>query len=263
MFDGFTKERCIAAYLFAKQVHRLCKKSGLLFTALYLKQCGLSLAKAYAGDYVPSLLPVPVSLTRSGYPRIIPAYHRRKIIRRDDEADQLVQLYLSWFSLAKVIQLAKPVSKSTFSSIVAEPKDLGTILEVCDQVKTRSRTLIRKYIPWVSTIPVEQGISWEPTWKATPNIKIPKDALYPKYWGKARKSAFCTLTYELSAFGTMLQHEHALGAFFSSGGIWRHRVRFALDPDNTRFFHDDMEWFEKWVGPKLPTFSQLDYTGYF
>ena len=75
----------------------------------------------------------------------------------------------------------------------------------------RSRTLIRLYIPWVSNIPIEQGNSWKPTWKAAPNIKVSEDALYPKYWGKLIKPTFCTLTYELSAFGTMLQHEHALG----------------------------------------------------
>lgn len=263
VFDGFTKERCIAAYLFAKQVYRLTRKSGLLFTALYLKQCGFSLAKAYAGDYQPDLLPVPVALTRSGYPNIIPAFHRKLIIRKDDRADQLVQLYLSWFSLAKTIQLARPFKRKDFESIVSLPKDLDTIMEVCDLVKTRSRALINRNLPWISTIPLYQGISWEPTWKAVPNIKIPKDALYPHYWNKAVKSGFLALTYELAAFGTMLQLEHAHGAFFSSGGLWRERIRFALDPTNTETYHKDMEWFEKWVGPKLPTFSQLDYTGFF
>lgn len=66
--------------------------------------------KAYAGDPVKGLSPFPVSLTREGYPRIIPAFHRRMIYRKDEKADLLVQLYLSWFSLAKVIQLAKPIT---------------------------------------------------------------------------------------------------------------------------------------------------------
>lgn len=33
------------------------------------------------------LLPVMVSLTRSGLPRIIPPFHRRRILRKDDRAE--------------------------------------------------------------------------------------------------------------------------------------------------------------------------------
>ena len=64
--DGVTKEHCIAIHLFTKQVLRLCKGSGMLFTALYLKQCSSSLQTFYGGIKRPhDLLPVPVSLTRS------------------------------------------------------------------------------------------------------------------------------------------------------------------------------------------------------
>jgi len=98
--DGLAKEHCIAAYLFTKTVLRLVRKSGGLFVALYLKQCASSLQLAYGGDKTPlSLLPVPVSLTRSGYPRIIPRFHRNIIFKRDERADVLVQMYLSFFSL--------------------------------------------------------------------------------------------------------------------------------------------------------------------
>lgn len=75
--DRLTKEYCIGAYLFGKQVISLVRKSGLLFTALYLKQCSSSLQAAYGGvPHVPALLPVPVSLTPKGSPRIIPSFHR-------------------------------------------------------------------------------------------------------------------------------------------------------------------------------------------
>lgn len=61
--DGLTKESCIALYLYAKSVRRLYKKSGPLFTALYLKQCASSLQMAYGGDKRPhERLPVPISL---------------------------------------------------------------------------------------------------------------------------------------------------------------------------------------------------------
>lgn len=37
VLDGLTKEHCIAVYLFEKSVMALVKRSGLLFTAMYLK----------------------------------------------------------------------------------------------------------------------------------------------------------------------------------------------------------------------------------
>lgn len=99
--DGLNKEMCIAAYLFAKQVIYLGRKSGYLHLALYLKQCNTCLMTAYGGVNRPKgSLSVPVSLTRSGYPRIIPSFHRKMILRKDDRADVLVRLYCSFFSLA-------------------------------------------------------------------------------------------------------------------------------------------------------------------
>lgn len=46
---GQTKESCLAAYLLSKKVLALKKKSGLLFLALHLKQCGSCLQKADGG----------------------------------------------------------------------------------------------------------------------------------------------------------------------------------------------------------------------
>lgn len=47
--DGLTKELCIGAYLVAKQVIQLNRRSGPLFTALYLKQAATCCKQAYAG----------------------------------------------------------------------------------------------------------------------------------------------------------------------------------------------------------------------
>lgn len=108
--DGLTKESCIALYLYAKEVRRLYTKSGPLFTALYLKQCSSSLQMAYGGDKrPPERLAVPVSLSRSGFPRIIPSFVRHKMYKRDDTADILVKCWLSLFSLARIILVAKRV----------------------------------------------------------------------------------------------------------------------------------------------------------
>lgn len=38
-------------------------------------------------------------------------------------------------------------------------------------------------------------------------------------------------------------------------------VRFALDPTNTETANKDLDCFERWVGPKLPTFEQFEYQG--
>lgn len=97
-----TKEVCLACVSFVRTVYRLRRQSGLLFTALYCKQCAVSLQRYYAGSFSKrdSLSP-PVSLTRCGLPRIIPAPIRKAIRARDDRADILVRLYLSWFGLSK------------------------------------------------------------------------------------------------------------------------------------------------------------------
>lgn len=110
---------------YTKRVLRLYRTSGPLFTALYLKQCGVALQRYYAGNRVgQEAMPVSVSLTRSGIPRIIPVRHRHCISVRDNRADYLVRLYLSWFGLCRIIELAKPVSKSTFASITEPIRDI-------------------------------------------------------------------------------------------------------------------------------------------
>lgn len=161
---GFTKELCIAAYLFSGSVVKLGRKSGWLLVALYLKQAASSLRTAYGGVKVPpALLPFPISLTRSGYPRIIPSFHRLKIGKGDDEADRLVRMYLSFFSLYKVITLAKSVNDGLFSSIVeAHPKDVArSIREYAASLGVTFPELLRRYVPDISSSPLHVGIVWE------------------------------------------------------------------------------------------------------
>lgn len=68
-------------------------------------ECASCLHRAYGVDKFPhEALPVPVSLNRSGYPTIIPAFHRKLIARKDERADTLARLYLSFFSLSKVVR---------------------------------------------------------------------------------------------------------------------------------------------------------------
>lgn len=134
---------------FTKQVRRLRKGSGLLFTALYLKQCGVALQRFYAGSPIQhESMPVAVSLTRSGLPRIIPKRHRQAIARRDDRADKLVRLYLSWFGLSRIVVLAKRISKSTFQSITTPTADVGRLKGVLGLVKVNFSRLQKRYFPY-------------------------------------------------------------------------------------------------------------------
>lgn len=71
---------------------------------------------------------MPISLTRSGCPRIIPSFHRRMIYKRDDKADLLVKLYLSFFTLSKLIKLCPKISKKTEKSITQPDQVLLVLL---------------------------------------------------------------------------------------------------------------------------------------
>nr|QVU28731.1 RNA-dependent RNA polymerase [Paris mitovirus 1] len=258
----WTKEMAILALCVARKMWAIGKKSGLLHLAHYLKQCSSSLQMAYGkGEKVkPSLLPVSISLSRSGYPTIIPAYHRKVMAEHSSRSDMLVRLYLSWFSMFKLIALAKPVSTKTFESIVKEPSDNGRILSICGELKTTFTRICGMYVPWINTIPVNQGIRWIPIWKATPNNLLWLHGQAIKVGGRLLKkstSIFTSLLYEMCAYGTLLQLEHATETLFSSGILWRNRVRYALDPMNTTFANIDLTWFEKWIGPTLPRIEHL------
>lgn len=168
--DGLTKEMCVSVYLYAKEVKRLYKASGALFLALYLKLKASSLQIAYGGDRRPhDRLPVPVSLTRSGFPRIIPSFLRRQRYKKDDKADMLVKIWLSLFNLSKIILLAKRVDFSTFASIVSPWKDPEKVVQAVNRVAETLPQFLGRYLPWVSQIPLDEGVTWEPTWKAIPN----------------------------------------------------------------------------------------------
>ncbi|TYH13103.1 hypothetical protein ES288_A06G118000v1 [Gossypium darwinii] len=165
------KELRIGAYLFSKQVVYMNHRSGTLFTTLYLKQCAVTLQQAYGGitPYdIHTKLSVPMSLTRLGYPRIIPSFHRQQIYKRDDKADMLVKLYLSFFSLSRAIKLAKRISPSLFASITDPMSDVQKFAEVKDWLRGLICKLANRYLSQALSRPLYQGISWEPTWKALP-----------------------------------------------------------------------------------------------
>lgn len=218
---------------------------------------------AYGGDRRrPDLLPVPVSLTRSGYPRIIPSFHRQIIRRKDERADLVVKVYLSFFSLSKVICLAKKIDKSTFSSIIQPWDDPDRVLTQVGKVKEFLPTLLRRYLPWLPTITLQKGMTWEPTWKALPTHGITTRILESrvlKSKGAARnlRSVFTSLAYEISGFNFLVQYVYAQGEQWSQGCLWASRVRYALDKNNKLFTGTDLDFFESRLGPLFPTCDDL------
>lgn len=233
--------------------------------ALYLKQCSTSLKKAYGGAKAPDLLPVPVSLTRSGYPRIIPSFHRKMIINRDDQSDMLVKIYLSFFSLSKCITLAKRVSRKTFDSIISPPHDLEAINDMVSDIKCSLHEIIPRYLPWLSRIPHHKGMTWDPTWKALPTHKLVQSILVKRLglqpsFVRSIRSIFTSLAYELTSFSFLLSFIHAKGEQYSPGVLWYQRVRYATRDELKKIDTGrDLEWFERTaqIGPHLPTCEQL------
>ncbi|KAH0676529.1 hypothetical protein KY285_024330 [Solanum tuberosum] len=95
------KEVALAGCDFIKTVVKLKRRSGFLYTALYLKQCTVSLQRYYAGYYSKNdTMSVPVSLTRCGIPKVIPA-----------------------------IAVAPKVKKATFQSITTPHSDIDSVRE--------------------------------------------------------------------------------------------------------------------------------------
>ena len=115
---------------------------------------------------------LPLSLTRTGIPLIIPPNHRAMIRRRDSKADRLVKWYLSLFSFSKVITLATKVKKSTFQSIITPVSDIDAVVELVGSIKGVFNSLVSRYVPGITTIPLEQGFRFVPTWKTVPTHSL-------------------------------------------------------------------------------------------
>lgn len=202
-------------------------------------QCGVRTCFLGRGSQypVPNDLSVPVSLTGSGLPRIIPAFHRRMILRRDHVSDRLVQFYLSLFSINRIIPTTKKVTKSTFKSIVSPPRDPDSISEVVSELKCVLRSLTDRYLPRVQHIPLHQGMRFMPTWKALPTQKVVQSVLVnrckiPLQEALSIKSSFLALPYELASWTSLVEFVHARGEQWSQGYLWPSRTRFALDQNN-------------------------------
>ena len=108
------------------------------------------------------MIPFQFQSLLPGKARLIPSFHHRLIYNRDDRA--VVQIYLSFFPLSKVVIKAKKIDRSLFESMVAPPGDMESIMTLIGNIKGRLRALVTRYMPWIPTISLLQGMTWEPTW---------------------------------------------------------------------------------------------------
>lgn len=263
--DGLTKEFCISVHLFGKAIWTLGRKSGWLFAALYLKQARVALQRYVAQDSIPELS-VYVSLTKSGIPRIIPSFHRARLRRGDL---RIIKLYMSLFSLSKFIALAAKVTPDTFSSIIT-PSNLTDISQVAGEMRPYLKDLLVRYIPRISSLPLYQGLRFDPTWKSLPNTAWYRKLLAKSGDDQGRPllalskfiSCFTVLPYELAAFQSLSQFVAAAGDQFSQGCLWYQVIRYPFDSSNTAFTNAGLEWFEKRIGPFLPSPDALGVPAY-
>lgn len=115
------------------------------------------------------------------------------------------------------------------------------------------KTLTLIYMPLITTIPLHQGMTWSPTWKALPTSKLTVEKLTSRA-AKARKirSSFVSLPYELASFQLLLVYVHAQAEQWSQACLWQERVRYLFDDNKRVFTGDDLDWFERRIGPRLP-----------
>ncbi|KAK9081435.1 hypothetical protein Sjap_026627 [Stephania japonica] len=173
-----------------------------------------------------------------------------RLRRRSSKGDDLIWFYLSVFSLGKQIKLAKPVSKATFASIITPVKDMDRVLNVLSNVKDRLWDLVDRYCPSIQRLPLNQGLVFEPTWKALLSFTSAAKA-------KRIRSCFVSFPFELAAWQWLMQYVHVQGEQWSQGALWAPRVRFAGDKNKKVFSNLDLEWFKSRIGPDLPSLEDL------
>ena len=161
---------------------RFRRKGGWLNTALYLKTFWHALMVYYGGTFEKETrYSVSISLSRDGIPRCIPEFHRRMIRMRDCKADRLVQLYLSFFSISKLILLVR--ARYPLKGI-ARRVEVDELLEGLGELYEEFAVpLFERYIPSYLKKPMEIGFRWRPTWSSVPNSGSGR-------WGKNAWKAF-------------------------------------------------------------------------
>ena len=89
------------------------------------------------------------------------------------KADEIVRMYLSFFSLYRIVLQAKKLDKSTFFNFYQPVIDVGrTYSRVCSL-----KELFRRYVPWHQYIPLIKGslgsqLGWKTVSTKTQSMEI-------------------------------------------------------------------------------------------
>ena len=76
---------------------------------------------------------------------------------------------MSLFSVSKLITLAPRVRHTILETIVT-PSDLDSVGSVVAEMKVTFQSLLKRYVPGIESIPLKQGLRFQPTWKSVPSL---------------------------------------------------------------------------------------------
>lgn len=74
------------------------------------------------------------------------------------------------------------------------------------------------------------------------------------------KNVCSIFLFELGAYGSLVRFIHAYGEQWSTGILWVHRVRYALDENNKVFSGNDLDYYERAIGPQVHSVSEATPT---
>jgi len=190
----YTKGWSITAFVLAKEVNRIYKRSGYQFCSQYLKSSSVALMNYLSSSKTPGKivytpLKTRVSLTRKGIPRLIHPYHRRLIRQGGKEAENTIRCYLTLFGFYRTF--VKKDGRPDLSSIIKDGSD-QTEFETpeFDQYSqlmpgVENEFMVDDFMSWIAqafpthlishipNLPTELklGFDWRPTWTSGPNSR--------------------------------------------------------------------------------------------
>jgi len=129
-------------------------------------------------------------------------------------------------------------------------------------IKENFNRLISRYAPWIKRIPLEQGLRFEPTWKALPTHSLTK-----RVWVGRRKlpyrkirnfrSSFTSFSHELGAFQWLLVGTHRVpNGHMAACGLPVFVTPLMWGIKQT-FTPEDLDWFERRIRPFLPSCDDM------
>nr|UJQ92537.1 MAG: putative RNA-dependent RNA polymerase [Mitoviridae sp.] len=170
---GPSKGHCIALYAMSKRIIEISRKSGLLFTGMYLKQVSFMLQWYIGGErHSRPKLPIFISLTRSGIPRFIPPIYRKRL--RGEIDPTVVKIVLSVCTLSRLI-LIYPRSKKYIDTTSIQPEDSyisADFLKISKEIQNDSFTMFKRYVPDLLEHTLELGYKFRPMFSSGPNSCI-------------------------------------------------------------------------------------------